>query len=374
MSYSSTKVPLFDLRRQHLKLRTQIIDRWTKLIDQNQLTYGSETHTFEENFAKLCHTKYSLGVRSGTASLFISLLAAGIQPGDEVITTANTFSATADAIQLIGAVPVFTDTEPIYGTISPTEVISKITKKTKAVLCVHLYGVTCEIEQLVNICETNNIALIEDASHAHGTTYKGKPVGSFGLAGCFSLYPSKTLGCAGNAGIITSNDENFIMRAKMYAHHGIKDNESKYIHNLIGYNELIDNVQAAFLNTKLPHLENWITKKKEIAERYNAACQKVNLAPMGWPKHCQPSIYVYAIQVDERENFRKHMANFGIETGIYYPTPLHIQPSYKKLGYKLGDLPNTEKWMDKTVSLPLYPELKEEEIELIIQALLKIRS
>ncbi len=363
------QIPLFNLRRQYQPLKKELLGKTKEILETTQFTHGQETLNFQEAYAAICQTKYALGVRSGTASLIIALKAVGIGPGDEVITTPVSFAASADCITLVGAKPVFVDVAASTGNLDPNLLESALTSQTKAVLIVHLYGVPCEMNPILAFTKKHKLALIEDASHAHGSEYKGKKVGSFGLAGCFSLYPSKTLGCAGNAGVITSNNKKYIQQAEMYAHHGIKPGGDKYTHFVAGYNELIDNFQAAVLNTKLGLLTSWIQRKQEIARRYNQAFQRHNLQGMSWPDHTNPSFYVYAIQMPHRQKFRKFMEVRGIETGIYYPTPLHLQPSTAHLGYKEGDFPQAELFMHQTISLPLYPELKEIEIKHICQAI-----
>jgi len=355
---------MFEVAKQHEALKSEILNAWQYCLETSQLTSGEHTVQFERAFAEFIHTKYAVAVRSGTASLIIALKAAGVAVGDEVITTPATFTATADAIVLVGATPVFVDVEPKYFTIDTTKIEEKITSKTKAILAVHLYGVPCKLDSLVNICQKFNLKLIEDCSHAHGSLYRGKPVGSFGLAGCFSLYPSKTLGAAGNAGIITSNDQQFIERARMYAHHGIIPGKSKYEHYLSGYNELIDNVQAAVLLIKMEHLTEWIKKKKEIVNFYNTEFKHLGLQ-MSWPQYTDPSFYVYSLQVKNRDDFQKRMVDHGVETGVYYPIALHLQPTFNYLKYKKGEFPVTEKWADETLSLPCHPFITQSELSMI---------
>ena len=264
---SSKKIPLFDISRQHGLLKKDFEKSFSNLIETSSFTYGEETEKFQKLFAKLHDSKFGLGIRSGTASLIVSLNALEFKKGDEVITTPATFSATADAIILAGAKPVFADVDPKTGNLDPISVEKKINKKTKAILVVHLYGVPAEMSTFVKIAKKNKLFLIEDASHAHGSEYMGKKVGSFGSFGCFSLYPSKSLGSLGNAGIITSNSSRLIKKAEQYAHHGIKDKSRKYIHSLVGMNELIDNIQSAFLLHKLKFFPKWVKKRREIVKK-----------------------------------------------------------------------------------------------------------
>lgn len=365
-------IPLFDLTRQHKSLKEKILNSWEEVYNTNSFTSGKETKLFEKKYAKLCKTKYALGVHSGTDSLIITLKAAGIKSGDEVITTPCTFTASADCIVHVGAKPVFVDVKSDTGNINPQEIIKKITSKTKAILLVHLYGIPCEMNHIMEISRRNNLIIIEDASHAHGSIYKGKPVGSFGLAGCFSLYPSKSLGALGNAGIITSNNYTFIKKARMYANHGIKNLENKYTHHVSGFNKLIDNIQSAALIHKLPNLNKTIKRKIEIAKKYNKAFSRIRLKGMIWPNSIVPSLYIYSFQTKNRDKIIKHFKKNGISTGIYYPTPLHLQPSMEYLNYKKGDFPNAEKFFKQTISLPIFPELTDKEVNKIIKTIVKI--
>jgi len=345
---------------------------WEKIYDDNSFTSGKETEVFEKKYAKFCNTKYALGVHSGTDSLIITLKAAGINQGDEVITTPCTFTASSDCITHVGAVPVFADVEQSTGNIDPEEIIKKITSKTKAILLVHLYGVPCDMDVILKIAKKHNLIIIEDASHAHGSLYKGKPVGSFGLAGCFSLYPSKSLGALGNAGIITSNDSKFIKKARMYSNHGVRDIKNKYIHHVSGFNKLIDNVQSAALIHKLPHLDKVIKRKLKIAKNYNEAFQHNGREGMVWDNNVTPSIYVYSFQAREREKVVRYFEKEGVSTGVYYPIPLHLQPSMSFLKYKRGDFPRAERFFDQTLSLPIFSELTDEEVKRIIVAIKNI--
>lgn len=361
------KVPLFNLVKQHTDFKQGILQEVSDIIDNTQFTHGEKTDEFEQFFAQLCTTKYALGTRSGTAALITALKTLQLTSDDEIITTPATFSATADSIILSGGKPVFADVDPSTGNLDPNEIEKKITSKTKAVLVVHLYGIPCKMEEIVNICKKNKLVLIEDASHGHGSLYRGKPVGSFGIFGCFSLYPSKTLGCIGNAGVVTTNSATRLNQLKLYANHGVTNTATKYVHHVHGYNELIDNIQAAILLLKMKHLPKWINRKKQIAEKYNSIFEQFNHPGMLWPQEVTPSLYVYAVQIKDRKKLIDHCEQNGVQTGIYYPIPLHLQPSMKWLGYKKNDFPKAEKFFDQTFSLPLYPELTDAQVEYICE-------
>jgi len=365
----SKLIPLFDISRQHNILKDDFKNIFSKIIEASSFTYGKETDDFQKLFAKMHDSKFALGIRSGTASLWVSLKALDLGPGDEVITTPATFSATVDAIILVGAKPVFADVDPLTGNLDPANVEKKITKKTKAILVVHLYGVPADMDSFVKIVKKNNLFLIEDASHAHGSEFMGKKVGSFGNFGCFSLYPSKSLGSLGNAGVITSNSSRLIKKAEQYAHHGIKDKSRKYIHSLVGMNELIDNIQSAFLLRKLRFFPSWVKKRREIVKKYNRVFREFGCNGMVYGEKTNPNFYVFSVQIKNRKNFQEFMEKNGISTGVYYQTPLHLQPSMKFLGYKKGDFPLAEMFAKQTVSLPLFPELTDQEIFRIEKAI-----
>jgi len=363
------KIPLFNLALENNPLKIKIMKSWSEIYDNNSFTSGKETIKFEKDFSNLCNTRYALGVHSGTDSLIITLKAAGIKSGDEVITTPCTFTATTDAIIHSGAKPIFADVDQKTGNILPDEIENKITSKTKAILLVHLYGVPCEMDKIKKIAKNHKIFIIEDSSHAHGSLYKGKPVGSFGLAGCFSLYPSKPLGSMGNAGVITSNNKAFIDKARSYANHGILIHKNKYEHFRVGFNKLIDNLQSAVLIHKIPTLKQKIVKKISIAKKYNEAFSKIDEPGMYWPNNTEPSLYVYSIQTKKIKEYREHFSKHSIEANSYYPIPLHLQPSLKFLGYKKGDFPNAEKFFSQTLSIPLFPQLTESEVNHIVKTI-----
>lgn len=362
-------IPLFDLKKLNQPYRKKILQSWSEIYDSNTFTGGKETQLFEKSFAEICGTKFAVGVQSGTDSLIVSLLAIDLKQGDEVITTPCTFSATTDAIIHAGAKPVFVDINPKTGNIDPNKIVDKITSKTKGILLVHLYGIPCDMDEIMYIARRNSLFVLEDASHAHGSLYKGQPVGSFGIAGCFSLYPSKSLGALGNAGIITSNNKVFIEKVRIIANHGIKNKKNKYTHHLNGLNKLINNLQSAALVHKLPDLQKNINKKLMIAEKYNLVLKQVSLSGMFWPEFTRPSLYVYAFQTKNRQKTIKHFSQHKIDTGIYYPIPLHLQPSMKSLNYKKGDFPNAEKFFKQTLSIPISPYLTLTEVEHIMKTI-----
>lgn len=361
------KISLFNLSKQLLPIQESLTQAFTEVLAKNEFTYGAATKELEQNFANFVDCRYALAVRSGTAALIVALKALGLEAGDEVITTPMTFSATTDAIILTGAKPVFVDIEPKTGNLDP-QLLEKVkTKKSKAVLLVHFAGVPCEMDKILAFCKTNELFLIEDASHAHGSTYKGKKVGSFGDVACFSFYPSKAFGALGNAGIITTNSKEILQKASMFAEHGLYG--EKYKHALVGFNEKIDNLQAAFLNVKFPFLPTWIERRLEIAKKYQKVLSDKKVDCLFWPEHTEPSLYVFSVFSKKRDQLSKYLADHGVGSGIYYPIPLHLQKSLQFLGYKKGDFPLAENYAQSTLSIPLYPELTDEEVDYICDLL-----
>jgi dTDP-4-amino-4,6-dideoxygalactose transaminase len=363
------KINLFDLSRQISPLRKSFTKAFEEVLDKNEFTHGEQTVMLEKNFANFVDCKYALGVKSGTAALIVALKALELQKDDEVITTPMTFSATSDAIIHAGAKIVFADVDPKTGNLDPESIEKVKTKRTKAILLVHFAGVPCEMTKIVSFCKKNKLFLIEDASHAHGSIYKNKKIGSFGDLACFSFYPSKAFGSLGNAGIITTNNKKLLKKAQMFAEHGLYG--KKYKHRLVGYNEKIDNLQSAFLNVKLPLLEGWIEKRLKIAKKYQAVFAKKGVKTVVWPEYSKPSLYIFSIFIKNRGKFAKYLSDNGVGSGTYYPTTLHLQESLKFLGYKKGDFPNAELYAKQTLSIPFYPELTNQEIDFICDLIKK---
>lgn len=364
------KIPLFDINGQNLPLKEKFLKELSGAIDNSEFVHGKAIKKFEKEFADYCDTKYCLAVNSGTTALILTLKAMGFGLGDEILTTPCTFSATSDAIVWVGATPVFVDVEENTGNINPKEIEKKINSKTKAILLVHLYGVPCQMDEINKIAKKHKLKVIEDASHAHGSTYRGKKVGSLGDAACFSAYPSKTLGAFGNAGMITSNNKRFVNKAREIADNGVFDYSNKYLHNICGINALINNFQAISLSLKLKNLEKEKKKRLKIAKIYNKQLDKLGQKMMFWPEDkISPSLYVYAFQTNKRIKLKTFLEKKEIGSSIYYPLPLHLQQSFKYLGYKKGDLPRAEEFFSKTLSLPLYSSLSKEKVDYILSSL-----
>jgi dTDP-4-amino-4,6-dideoxygalactose transaminase len=325
---------------------------------------------FEQAFASSVGANGAVGVASGTAALYLALLAVGIKPGDEVITTAHTFIATAEPISLIGARPVFVDIDPRTYNIDPNRVEEAITSRTKAILPVHLYGQPAKMEPLRDIASSHGLWLIEDAAQAHAAEYDGKRCGSIGDLACFSFYPGKNLGAYGDAGCVTGNDESLLARVRKMRDHG---RTTKYEHEEIGFPERIDALQAAILGAKLPHLERWTEARRAHAQLYNELLSDRSITTPFESPNVRHVYHLYVIRTAHRDAMLEHLQSKGIGAGIHYPIPLHRQPAYLKQGYGEVQLPITERIAGEIVSLPMYPELEREQIEYVVQAVSEVR-
>jgi dTDP-4-amino-4,6-dideoxygalactose transaminase len=359
------KVPFLDLKREYLIIKKEIEKKLKETLERGEYCFGRETKEFEKNFAKLTGCKYCFALNSGTTSLMIALKALGVKGGDKVITTPFTFIATAEAIANVGAQPVFVDIDQETMNLDIKQISSLIDKRTKAIIPVHLYGLPVEMEPLLKIAKKNNLAVIQDAAHAEGSLYRNKPVSVFGDVSCFSLYPSKSLGAYGNAGAIATNKKNIAHQIKMISNHG--RDKDKNIHRIIGYTGTIDNLQAAVLNIKLKYFQKNLKRKKQIAKKYSRSFANL---PLKTPKEAllsEPSFYVYTIRFKKRDKLRNFLSEKGIGTGIYYPLPLHLQPSLKFLGYQKGSFPQAEQAAKSVLSLPFYPQMTDKEISYVIE-------
>lgn len=360
-------IPLLDLKAQYKSIKNDVDKAVKAILDSQSFILGAEVAAFEQEIASYCDTVYAVGVASGTDALKLSLRAAGVGRGDEVITSPFTFMATAGAASELGAIPVFVDIEPKTYTIDPSLIKKKITKKTKALLPVHLYGQCADMDEILAISQASNIPVIEDCAQAIGATYDGKKAGSFGIAGAISFFPSKNLGAFGDGGMITTQSEDIANRLKTLRVHG---SAVRYIHTELGYNSRLDNLQAAILRIKLRYLDSWAMARKDNAEFFNAELAK--LGTVKTPALGAKNTHVYhqyVIQVDRavRDRLINHLEAGGIEARVYYPIPLHLQECYKDLGYKKGDFPNSEKAAETTIALPVYPELQMQEKKYIVE-------
>ena len=364
--------PLVDLKAQYRSIEGEINEAIRGVLESARFVGGPEVSRFEAEFAQYCQAQHCVGLSSGTAALSLALEACGIGAGDEVITTTHTFVATAEAIAKLGAKPVLVDVDPATYTIDPRQTLAAVTARTKAIIPVHLYGHPADLDPILDICARYGLVLVEDAAQAHGALYKGQRIGSFGHVACFSFYPGKNLGAYGDAGAVVTNDAALASKVAMLADHG-RAPGSKYEHTVVGYNHRLDALQAAVLRVKLRHLDNWNERRRAIAARYNKLLAE---APVVVPRAASwavPVYHLYVVQVARRQRpgIQQGLSDAGIATGIHYPLPVHLQPAFTGLGLKAGDLPVAEALAGSVLSLPMYPELLDSEVDLIAARLLE---
>lgn len=362
------RIPLTDLRAQYSSIKDEIDAAINRVLDHGQFILGPEVKAFEEEMAAYCGTKFAVGVASGTDALHLAVLACGIKPGDEVITTPFTFIASAEAITKCGAVPVFVDIDLRTYNIDPAQIEIKITPRTKAMIPVHLYGRPAAMDPILELGRKYHLKVIEDCAQALGAEYKGKKVGSLGDAGCLSFFPAKNLGAYGDGGMVVTNDPDIAETVDVLRKHGSK---ISYYHVMPGFNSRLDALQAAVLRVKLRHLEEWNELRRSRASLYSLLLSQVDgVEPPYVEEHNMPSHNYYTIRINKssvkRNELRKHMETSGIQTMVYYPLSLHLQEVYKHLGHKPGDFPQSEQAQEQVLSLPMYPELKDEQIEEIV--------
>jgi dTDP-4-amino-4,6-dideoxygalactose transaminase len=361
------KIPLVDVAAQYSALRHEIEPIVLKVLESGNYILGEELENFEKEFAQFCETRFAVGVNSGTSALHLSLLAAGVGPGDEVITVPFTFVASVASILYTGARPVFVDINPDTCLMDVNQVEQKISSKTKAIIPVHLYGHPVDLRPLLTFAEKKNIVVIEDAAQAHGAIYEGCKVGSMGSLGCFSFYPSKNLGAAGEGGAITTNDETLYRKLRKLRNWGSED---RYHHEFVAYNNRLENIQAAILRIKLRHLKDWNIQRAQIAAEYDSAFQKANVRLLPKSEKSQPVHHIYPIFSKNRNVLKSKLAEYGISTGIHYPVPIHQQDGYRFLNYKAGEFPGSELAAAETLSIPIYPELTSEKRNYVIESVL----
>lgn len=357
-------IPLVDLKAQYDSIRAEIDTAIKAVINNSAFIGGEELYQFEKEFASYCEARACVGVGNGTDALYLTLRALGIGPGDEVITVAHTFIATAEAISLTGAKPVFVDIREGTMLIDPEMMEVAITPRTRAIIPVHLYGQPCEIDQILNIARSRGLKVVEDAAQAHGAYWKRRRVGSFGDAACFSFYPGKNLGAYGDGGAVVSNDEDLIQRVRMLANHGRFE---KYSHEIEGVNSRLDGLQAAILRVKLRHLDEWNNARERHAAYYLKALHPSGVVLPQVHPDAKPVWHLFVVRSHRRERIQARLKEKGIATGIHYPIPLHLQPAYSHLKIAKSSLSVTEKVSKEVLSLPMYPELTHKQIENIVQ-------
>jgi dTDP-4-amino-4,6-dideoxygalactose transaminase len=364
-------VPFVDLGAQYRAIASEINDAISKVIQEADFILGHEVQLFEEEFASFCDARYAVGVDSGTSALELALRAFDIGPGDEVITAANSFIASALGISHAGAKPVFADVDPYTYTLDVAAVERAITRRTKAILPVHLYGHPAHMDPIRQLADKHGLVVIEDACQAHGARYKGRRVGSLGHAAAFSFYPGKNLGAYGDGGMVVTNDREVANRLEMLRNYGQKE---KYRHLFRGYNRRLDTLQAAILRVKLKYLEKWNAARRWNAKLYQKHLEGSEVVVPGEAGGAEAVWHLYVIRTEQRDPLKEHLISKGINASIHYPVPIHLQPAYQDLGHKRGDFPVTEAYADRILSLPMYAELTGREIEFVAQTICEFQS
>lgn len=386
-------IPLMNIERQYETIKKELDEATIGVLSSGKYIMGENVKEFEKEFSEYMEVKYAVGVGNGTDALVIALKACGIKAGDEVITCAMSFFATAEAISSVGAIPVFVDCTLDTYTIDTSKIEEKITEKTKAIIPVHLYGQCANMDEINEIAKKYNLLVIEDVAQAAGATYKGKKAGSLGDIACVSFFPTKNLGCAGDGGMILTNSDDLVKKCRAYRVHGsgldgkytyesmnkITDTESidfgenlpKYYNFLIGYNSRLDEIQAAILRVKLKKLNEWNKTRGAIANRYSNLINNNSIIKPICKEDRSHIYYTYVIKTENREKLRKALTKAEISSGVYFPVPLHLQKVYEYLGYKKGDMPNAESIANDSLAIPIFPELTNEEQDKVIEVLNK---
>jgi dTDP-4-amino-4,6-dideoxygalactose transaminase len=363
-------VALFDLQAQFATIRREILEAVESVLESQHFILGQPVELFEKEAAAYCESPFAVGCASGTDALYLALCALELGPGDEVITTPFTFVATAGSIARTGAKPVFVDIDPETFNIDPNLIEQAVTKKTRAMIPVHLFGLAAPLHPISKLALKHSLAIVEDAAQAIGATYYGQKVGSIGDFGCFSFFPSKNLGCAGDGGMVTARDRAMADRLTLLRAHGTRQ---KYHSEIIGMNSRLDTLQAAILRVKLRYLDTWTQARREHAELYEQLFETFNLKEMittpKTPSSCGHVFNQYVIRCEQRDALRKYMNEQGVPTAVYYPEPLHLQPAFSYLGYAQGSMPHSEKACADSLALPIYPELPQDDQERVVRTI-----
>ena len=357
-------VPFADFRPMHSEIRNNLDDAYKRVLDKNIFINGDEVRLFESEFAKYCGVKYCIGVDNGLDALFLILKSVGISTGDEVIVPSNTFIATALAVSETGAMPVFVEPDINTFNINPSKIEERITARTKAIIAVHLQGRCADMDTINSIAKKHNIMVFEDAAQAHGALYKGRKAGSLSLAAGFSFYPGKNLGCMGDGGCVTTNDEEIARKVRMLANYG---SEKKYVHLVKGTNARLDELQCAFLRCKLAHLDKWNEYRRCVAQKYfNAITNPLIVLPEKSSADYSHIYHVFAIRCSRRDELEEYLNKNGVETVKHYPIPMHLQGAYSDLGIKLGELPIAEEISKTILSIPIFYGMTDEQVDRVI--------
>ena len=355
-----------DLKGQHQQIKKEVFELFEKVYENTAFSGGPFVEQFEKDFSNYAQTKYTIGVNNGTSALHLAMLALGIGAGDEVIIPANTFIATAWGISYVGATPVFVDCDKDNWEIDPAQIEKAITAKTKAIIGVHLYGMPFDIDSVLAIAKKHNLFLVEDAAQAQGARYKGKTVGGFGEMACFSFYPGKNLGACGEAGGITTNNEVYQKHLNSLRNHG---SMVRYYHDEVGFNMRMGGLEGASLQVKLKYLEGWNNRRREIAKMYHAGIKNTKIKMQTQPQWADSIYHLFVVTTDEKDKFVKHLQANDVNPGFHYPVPCHLQKAYSSLNYKVGDFPNSEYLASHCVSLPMYAELSNDDVNKVIDAI-----
>jgi dTDP-4-amino-4,6-dideoxygalactose transaminase len=362
----ASPIPLVDLAAQHRALENALREALTRMLDTSAFILGEEVEAFEREFAEFCGIGHAVGVGSGLEALTLSLKAMGIKRGDEVILPANTFIATALAVEAAGAKPVLVDVEPERYTIDPALAEAAVTRKTRAIIPVHLYGQAADMGPILDLAAKKKLRVIEDAAQAHGARLGEQACGAIGDAGCFSFYPSKNLGALGDGGMIVTGDADLAASLRVMRNYG---QSAKYRHQMKGVNSRLDAFQAAVLRVKLRHLPKWNDSRRRLAARYR---QELEALPIALPAESEGAVHVfhlYVVRVEDRDGLMRHLAELGVSCGIHYPVPIHLQEAFSELDLKEGAFPVTERLSGQILSLPMYPELTLSDIDRICEAI-----
>lgn len=351
-------IPFSEVKTQYQYLKQEMQQAFDEVFEASWFILGKNVEAFEREFAQYCAAKHGIGVGSGTEAIHLALLACGVQPGDEVITVANTAVPTISAISFAGATPVFVDIDPASYTMNPAQIEQKISAKTRVILPVHLYGQPADLEPILAIARRYNLRVIEDACQAHGAEYLHQKVGALGDLGCFSFYPSKNLGAYGDGGLVTSNDDELADRVWMLRNYGQR---KRYFHDIKGFNSRLDELQAAFLRKKLKYLDSWNARRRQIARLYDENLTTAIVKPIE-KAFAQHIYHLYVIRCHQREDLQKFLLDHGIQTLVHYPVPVHQQKAYQDLNIEEGALPITEHYASEILSLPIYPELCDDDV------------
>jgi dTDP-4-amino-4,6-dideoxygalactose transaminase len=366
ISLQVSAIPAEDLTRQFAEIGDELRAALELVLPSGRYTLGSQLEAFEEDFAAFCGTRYSVGTSSGTDALHLALLACGIGPGDEVITTPNTYIATAFAISYVGATPVLIDVEPLTCNMNSDLLEAAITERTRAVIPVHLYGQVCEMEPILQIARRYGLKVIEDAAHAHGALYHGRVAGSWGDVACFSFYPTKALGALGDAGALSTNDPAIDQRLRQLRYMGQR---VKHTHEVVGYQKRMDEVQAALLRVKLRHLPTWITRRQAIASQYHHLLADTPMVLPIQTQECTHVYYLYTIQTPRRDQLKTYLTEQGIGMQVIYPILIPDQQAYQHQPLRCHPIPVARRLVEQILCLPMFPELREKEIERIVAAI-----